>query len=250
LGALNAALVKIHEWQESGVAELHHQLDMDLKCSLDCCHILASKVYGEIADLEKAPGGTLLKTAKARLTFKRSGLSELQIMMDRQTLALNLLLTACNRCEELPTLQSWPALINPSNSLTKQREILEDSNVRKRMSIIQRDTASLISLVDSSSFMSTDTEKSSKLSMLFDFDDELFTSKPYKNLIRKTVKFSIRFQKRPGLSGPSDAPAGIPSNTTGPGSSDASSQSVRDSQFSKEILLLGKLKYYMVVSGS
>lgn len=104
LGALNAALVKIHEWQESDVAELHHQLDMDLKCSLDCCHVLASKVYEEVVGLEKAPGGTLLRTAKARLAFKRNALSELQSMIDRQTSALNLLLTACNRCAESSAL--------------------------------------------------------------------------------------------------------------------------------------------------
>lgn len=104
LGALNAALVKIHEWTESGVDELHHQLVMDLKSSIDCCHILASKVHGEITDLQRAPGGALLATAKARFTFKRNGMSELQSMIDRQTSALTLLLTACNRCEELHAL--------------------------------------------------------------------------------------------------------------------------------------------------
>lgn len=99
LRGLNGALGEIHKWQES-VVELHHQLDMDLKCSLDCCHVLVSKVYEEIAHLGKGPSGALLKTAKARLTFKRKGLSELQTMIDRQVSTLNLLLTACNRCEE------------------------------------------------------------------------------------------------------------------------------------------------------
>jgi hypothetical protein len=97
LGALNAALGKIREWMESGIEEMHHQLAMDLKNSMDCCKMLATKVYGEISDLQKAPGGAMLSTAKARFMFRRNGLGELQSMIDRQTSALTLLLTACNR---------------------------------------------------------------------------------------------------------------------------------------------------------
>jgi hypothetical protein len=96
LTALSAALAKIQEWMASSVEELHHQLVMDLKSSIDCCDVLAAKVYSEISDLQKAPGGTLLLTAKARFTFRRNGLGQLQIMIDRQTSALTLLLTACN----------------------------------------------------------------------------------------------------------------------------------------------------------
>lgn len=87
--------------------------------------------------------------------------------------------------------------MTPSNSPAKQQNILCCSNARKHIDAIQRDSASLVSLVDSASFLSTSTGRTSKLSMLFDFDDELFISKPYENFIRKTVKFSIRSQKRP-----------------------------------------------------
>lgn len=97
LGALSAALSKIQEWMQSGIEEMHHQLVIDLSNSITCCKMLATKLYAEINDLQKAPGGSLLTTAKARFVFKRSGVGELQNMVDRQTAALTLLLTACNR---------------------------------------------------------------------------------------------------------------------------------------------------------
>ena len=104
LGALNAALVKVQEWSESGDDQLHHQLVIDLKSSMDCCHALASKVHSEIINLQRAPDGALLVTARARFTFKRNGMSVLQSMIDSQIIALNLILTACNRYEMLHAL--------------------------------------------------------------------------------------------------------------------------------------------------
>jgi hypothetical protein len=101
LGALKAALIKIHEWAESDAYELHHQLSMDLKSAMDCCHTLAFKIHSEITNLQRGPGGALLATAKARFTFKRNAISEMQSMIDRQTSTLTLLLTACNRWERL-----------------------------------------------------------------------------------------------------------------------------------------------------
>lgn len=145
--------------------------------------------------------------------------------------------------------------MHSSKSLARQQEILGNSSVRKRINTVQRDTASLISLADSSSFLSRDTEKSSKLSMLFGFDEELFTSKPYKSLIRKTVKFSIRSQKLRSLSGPSQVLAGISSNAAGPvfqisnHSSDVYPQNVRESQCCTKILLLGRFEVFDTVVG-
>jgi hypothetical protein len=97
LGALSAALGKIQEWIESGTEETHHQLTMDLNTTLNCSRLLATKVHNEISHLQRTPGGSLLTTAKARFLFKRSGIGELQNMIDRQTATLTLLLTACNR---------------------------------------------------------------------------------------------------------------------------------------------------------
>jgi hypothetical protein len=98
LAALSAALAKIQEWMESGIDEssLHHQLVIDLQCSIDCCRLLASKMYSELSELEARPDGTLPTAEKAKFVFKSSGMTELQNMIDRQISALNLLLTACN----------------------------------------------------------------------------------------------------------------------------------------------------------
>lgn len=97
LGALSAALSKIHEWMQSGSAEVHHQLAMDLSTSISCCEMLATRVYRGISDLQKAPGGSMLSIAKARFVFRRSGIGEVQGMIDRQVAVLTLLLAACNR---------------------------------------------------------------------------------------------------------------------------------------------------------
>jgi hypothetical protein len=141
-------------------------------------------------------------------------------------------------------------LIEHSKSLAKQQEILLHSSVRKQIHIVQKDTASLMCLADSSSVVSWNTENSSKLSMLFDFDEELFTSKPYKALIRKSVKFSIRSQKRQVLTGaPQDLP-GVSSISTGPASRRPTHNSVEDTQIvlepqlSPKILLLGRLAVF------
>lgn len=97
LGAFRAALTKIQAWLDSGIEAAHHQLTIDLNSTLNCCKLLATQVHGQINNLQKAPGGSLLPTSKARFLFKRSGINELQNMIDRQTTTLTLLLTACNR---------------------------------------------------------------------------------------------------------------------------------------------------------
>ncbi|PSN69686.1 G-alpha-domain-containing protein [Corynespora cassiicola Philippines] len=178
LRALSAALVKIQAWTERHVEEIHHQLAMDLKDSVSCCQLLVSKVHSELNGLHTANGGPLSFTSRARYVFKKKGISELETMIDRQASTLTLLLTACN-----------------SDSLTQQHEIISDSKFRKRIEVAKRDTASLQSLVDSASFLSRRSEGSSKLSLLFEFDDELFGTIPYKRMIRKAVKVSLRPQK-------------------------------------------------------
>ncbi|KAK7182788.1 hypothetical protein PSPO01_11127 [Paraphaeosphaeria sporulosa] len=97
LGALSIALGKIQEWMESDSEEVHHQLTMDLETAHDCCNTLANKVYHEVGNLQKSPGGSLRTTAKARFLSKKSGIGELKSMIDLHVVTLTLLLTACNR---------------------------------------------------------------------------------------------------------------------------------------------------------
>ena len=66
------------------------------------------------------------------------------------------------------------------------------------MSRVHDDSESLRGTVDSSSFLSRSTG-SSRLSVLFDFDQQLFSSSSYQAMIRKTVKLSIRSPKNGDL---------------------------------------------------
>ena len=141
-----------------------------------------------------------------------------------------------------------------SKSITKQQEILGNPNLRKRISTMQKDTTSLLSMVDSASYLSRRSEGSSKLSMLFDFDDDLFTSRPYKALIRKTVKLSIRTQKQSDDSESSQAlirPTRRSSSLNSTRSIDAYRQTAREQIRPTKVLLLGRLKslHFVVIDG-
>jgi guanine nucleotide-binding protein G(i) subunit alpha len=96
LTAFKAALTKIQEWMDSEMAEPHHQLRMDLDDSVTWCRILAEMVDKLLSDLEHQPNEPLDKIAKARLLFGSKSMEHLQKMIERQTNALTLLLTACN----------------------------------------------------------------------------------------------------------------------------------------------------------
>jgi hypothetical protein len=100
-----------------------------------------------------------------------------------------------------------------SKSLSKQHEILRTSGARERMDLVHKDTESLRGTLDSSSFLSRSTERSSRLSMLFDFDEQLFLSKSYKAMIRKTVKLSIRSPSK--TPGPEGVVTSVSSNAVG-----------------------------------
>lgn len=96
LTAFKSALVKIQEWLSSpDNNDPHHQLAMDLDATLNYCQLLVTKVddymngiigNGQPDQLEIKQRFRALRDSKA--------LEEVQRMIDRQTTALNLLLTA------------------------------------------------------------------------------------------------------------------------------------------------------------
>ena len=96
LTALKAALNKIGEWMDTDSVEPHHQLVMDLDISISCCRMLITKMNSQISKLHPSPGNTLNSQGKMKLMLKNGTLEELQKMVERQTNALTLLLTACN----------------------------------------------------------------------------------------------------------------------------------------------------------
>jgi hypothetical protein len=97
LGALRTALANIQEWVDTNEdADLHHQLIIDLGNSLSCCRILISKIDGQLSELQQNQDEKLVFTSKLRFLFGSKGMEELQKVIQRQTSALTLLLTACN----------------------------------------------------------------------------------------------------------------------------------------------------------
>jgi hypothetical protein len=96
LTALRAATTKIQEWMDRGLQDAHHQLTMDLDVSIKCCHLLISKIesfFSELSDLTEKP---LDFRNKFKVVFGSAGPENVQKLIERQTSALTLLLTACN----------------------------------------------------------------------------------------------------------------------------------------------------------
>ena len=96
LTALRAGLDKIQEWMDTNMVEPHHQLVMDLEVSISCCRMLIAKLQSHVSELQQNAGNTLDFESKMKLIVKNGTLEELQKMVERQTIALTLLLTACN----------------------------------------------------------------------------------------------------------------------------------------------------------
>lgn len=98
LTALRAALSKIQEWAQSHSLETHHQLVMDLEKSISCCKMIIERIDERLPELRPWPDATLTldRRDRVRLALGTGKMEELQKMLERQTNALTLLLTACN----------------------------------------------------------------------------------------------------------------------------------------------------------
>jgi hypothetical protein len=97
LTALRAAFDKIYEWIDSDlVGDPHHQLVMDLDVSMSCCRLLVGNIEAMLTELRKEDDGKLDVTSKVKLIFSKKNINGLQKLIEQQTGALTLLLTACN----------------------------------------------------------------------------------------------------------------------------------------------------------
>ncbi|RYP40254.1 hypothetical protein DL767_001797 [Monosporascus sp. MG133] len=187
LGALRTAFARIQEWVDMDDGDLHHLLVMDLGRSMTCCRLLMSKIDGEMSRLQHHPDDTLSFSGKAQLVFGKKGIEELENLIQRQTSALTLLLTVCN-CK----------------TMSEQKMLLEKPKTRKVFRKIEHDTESMIVHRDKSSILSRYTGNISKLSMVFDFDHELFISRVYDRVLRASLKGAVRREQ--AVDRPSGAP--------------------------------------------
>lgn len=94
--ALKTASCKIKEWIDSDLAQQHHQLVMDLDLSMTCCEMLVGKMDAQISELHRTADNALDAGSKIKVLFASKTIEDLQKLIERQTNALTLLLTACN----------------------------------------------------------------------------------------------------------------------------------------------------------
>ncbi|KAL4884618.1 hypothetical protein BJY04DRAFT_215081 [Aspergillus karnatakaensis] len=164
LSALRLALTKIQEMDESR--------DWRFASS---AHVVDS--------LHQKQDQALDFKSKFKLVFGKKNIDDVQKLLEHQTNALTLLLTACN-CK----------------TGAEQKALLVRSSSRKVLRQINADTASLMVHRDTSSVATQMTENMSKLSVTFSFDREIFASSVYGRFFRGLTKRVVR--SRPSDSTP------------------------------------------------
>nr|RBQ96769.1 hypothetical protein FVER53263_20490 [Fusarium verticillioides] len=168
LSLLKFALFEIQKWTESRSCEQSHQLVMQVDSCVTCCRLLIGKIDGEVSQFQKTTAGDLELGSKLSFLFKTKDMEQIQRMVDQQTHTLTLLLSACN-----------------SNALEEQTRILQQPKIIQALEDMDRDTASLIVHRDSDSIITATSVSSSRWSVQFAFDRELFITKVYDKWIRK-----------------------------------------------------------------
>jgi hypothetical protein len=97
LTVLRAALSKIRDWIDADLREpQHHQLVMDLDTCLKYCKLLVSKIDSQVSELMRTPDDRLVMMSRMKVVFESKANEDLQKLIERQTGALTLLLTAFN----------------------------------------------------------------------------------------------------------------------------------------------------------
>jgi hypothetical protein len=96
LSAFQAALQRIQDWLNDELPESHHQLVMDLDKTLVCCEVLVSRLREFFADWESLMERPTASSSRWKVVFRKKGLDNVLVLVERQTNALTLLLTAYN----------------------------------------------------------------------------------------------------------------------------------------------------------
>lgn len=96
LSAFRAALRRINDWLDSEVPAAHHQLVMDLDETLSFCNVLIIQIETLSAGWEQLLEDPKSIAGRWKVTFGNKGLDNVLVLVERQTNALTLLLSACN----------------------------------------------------------------------------------------------------------------------------------------------------------
>jgi hypothetical protein len=154
--------------------EQHYQLTLDLSAAIGCCNLLLRLLDEQIARLQYSDTDEVTFISKVNLMLESKGTEECLTRLDRQTNALNLLITAFN-CR------------NPR----AQQDLLKEKESRRVFDQVKDDSTSLVVLCDSASFVTQRTKTTtgtSRFSMNFSFDAEILQAKAYKTTLRSLMR--------------------------------------------------------------
>ena len=98
LSTLSTALCQIQKWMSSGLSKQpqHGELGVRLSDSLNACWSLVNFMHDHLLFLDWTEANSLTSLGKMKAIFHDSEIRECAAHLDRQTNALNLLLTALN----------------------------------------------------------------------------------------------------------------------------------------------------------
>jgi guanine nucleotide-binding protein G(i) subunit alpha len=96
LNLLSFALCEVQKWAASKSDGQTHQLVTQVDNCVTCCRLLIGKIDDEVSQFEKTTSGDLDMASKLTLLFKTKDMEQIKRMIDQQTHALTLLLSACN----------------------------------------------------------------------------------------------------------------------------------------------------------
>ena len=98
LSTLKTALIHIQDWMSSNLSSQpqHDQVVADIRQCLDSCRLLATFICEHLTLLDWTETNIMTAASKIRAVFHDSEVQDCATYLDRQTNALNLLLTALN----------------------------------------------------------------------------------------------------------------------------------------------------------
>jgi hypothetical protein len=96
LNLLHFALCEVQKWAAFKSDGQSPQLGMQVDKCVACCQLLIAKIDQEVSQFEKTISGELELGSKLTLLFKTKEMEQIKRMVDQQTQALTLLLSACN----------------------------------------------------------------------------------------------------------------------------------------------------------
>ncbi|KAL9117504.1 MAG: hypothetical protein Q9187_005958 [Circinaria calcarea] len=199
LSTVKAALNQISQWITTSLVGVpqHQQLVADLDVSLEACKVLVLVLDDRIFRHESSLTSQVKAAAKARFLWEEKDMNDYLNLLNNQINALNLLLTALQ----------WAIanlLTKASRTLFEQRDLLQSSESRHIIKMVEDDTSSLLWIRDTESYScysrkSALTENSVMLDTVFDFDREIFHSRAYQVAARSNMKQALINGKRTNM---------------------------------------------------